>query len=262
MIVKEQFIKRLRDVFNLNIYEVKIWTALLSKGISTAAQLSDISNVPRSRSYDILESLEKKGFVIMKLGKPIKYMPTKPENVIKRVKNDIGKQAKERAEVLDNLKSTDVFTQLESLHKESMSFIKPADLSSAIKGRDRIYDQISTMLKSANKSVTIATSEKGLIRKLDAFKQTFKKLKNKGVKVRIIAPFDKNSEVIDKINGFVKVKSIKNIDARYILVDNKEILFMLTDDKEVHSTSDTAVWVTAPAFATALENLMDKTWSS
>ena len=67
MIVKEEFLSKLRRFFNLNLYEVKIWTALLSRGVSTAGELSDIANVPRSRSYDVLESLEKKGFVIMKL---------------------------------------------------------------------------------------------------------------------------------------------------------------------------------------------------
>ena len=63
MIVKEEFLSKLRRYFGLNLYEVKIWTALLSRGVSTAGELSDIANVPRSRSYDILESLEKKGFV-------------------------------------------------------------------------------------------------------------------------------------------------------------------------------------------------------
>ncbi|MBS3095823.1 hypothetical protein J4480_00115, partial [Candidatus Woesearchaeota archaeon] len=38
--------------FGINGYEVKIWTALLSRGVSTAGELSDIANVPRSRSYD------------------------------------------------------------------------------------------------------------------------------------------------------------------------------------------------------------------
>jgi len=36
MIVKEEFLSRLRRFFNLNLYEVKIWTALLSRGVSTA----------------------------------------------------------------------------------------------------------------------------------------------------------------------------------------------------------------------------------
>ncbi len=78
MIVQDTFLKKLRGAFDLNIYEVKIWTALLSRGIASAGELADISNVPRSRSYDVLESLEKKGFVIMKLGKPIKYIAIQP----------------------------------------------------------------------------------------------------------------------------------------------------------------------------------------
>ncbi len=58
MIVKEEFLNKLRQFFALNLYEVRIWTALLSRGISTAGELSDIGNVPRSRYYDVLESLE------------------------------------------------------------------------------------------------------------------------------------------------------------------------------------------------------------
>ena len=92
MIVKDDFIKKLKNAFDLNIYEVKIWTALLSKGVSSAGELSDISNVPRSRSYDILESLEKKGFVIMKLGKPIKYITVDPKEVLERVKKNVRLQ--------------------------------------------------------------------------------------------------------------------------------------------------------------------------
>jgi len=57
--VNEEFLKKLRSSFDLNIYEVKVWTALLSRGVAAAGELADISGVPRSRSYDVLESLEK-----------------------------------------------------------------------------------------------------------------------------------------------------------------------------------------------------------
>lgn len=94
MIVKEEFLSKLRRYFGLNLYEVKIWTALLSRGVSTAGELSDIANVPRSRSYDVLESLEKKGFVVMKVGKPIKYLAVSPKEVVERVKKNLPKTHK------------------------------------------------------------------------------------------------------------------------------------------------------------------------
>ena len=91
MIIKEDFLKKLRSAFNLNIYEVKIWTALLSRGISTAGELSEIGDVPRSRAYDVLESLEKKGFIVMKLGKPINYIAVEPQEVVERAKKLVNK---------------------------------------------------------------------------------------------------------------------------------------------------------------------------
>ena len=64
--------KQLKNL-GLNSYEAKTWVALLSRGMATATELSDISNVPRSRSYDVLESLERKGFIKVKHGKQISY---------------------------------------------------------------------------------------------------------------------------------------------------------------------------------------------
>ena len=92
MIVQKDFLNRLKD-FGLNSYESKLWIALLSRGVSTAGELSDISNVPRSRAYDVLESLEKKGFIIVKVGKPIKYLAVTPTEVVERVKKKVVEDA-------------------------------------------------------------------------------------------------------------------------------------------------------------------------
>src|SRR5512139_3806201 len=108
MIVKDEFLGKLRRYFNLKLYEVKIWTALLSRGVSTAGELSDIANVPRSRSYDVLESLEKKGFVIMKIGKPIKYIAVPPKEVLERVKKNIKNDADNHVKLLEDIKKTEL----------------------------------------------------------------------------------------------------------------------------------------------------------
>src|SRR3989344_9106586 len=112
MIVQKNFINKIKD-FGLNSYEAKLWTALLSRGISTAGELSDMATVPRSRSYDVLESLEKKGFVIMKLGKPIKYITLPPHEVVERVKKRIREDAESHERVLDELKGSTVLEELE-----------------------------------------------------------------------------------------------------------------------------------------------------
>src|SRR4030042_6900726 len=102
MIVQKDFLSKLRD-FGLNTYESKLWTALLSRGIATAGELSDIANVPRSRTYDVLESLERKGFIVVKIGKPIKYIAIPPEDVLERVKKRILSDAEGKTKILNEL---------------------------------------------------------------------------------------------------------------------------------------------------------------
>ena len=134
MIVKPELVKKLKGYFDLNIYETKVWLALLSKGISSAGEIAEISSVPRSRTYDVLESLEKRGFVIQKLGKPVKYIAVKPQIVIEKLKNNTTRYAEEKISTLSNLKDTTEYKELEELHKTGIEPIKNHELSSSIKG--------------------------------------------------------------------------------------------------------------------------------
>ncbi|MCH8872250.1 TrmB family transcriptional regulator, partial [candidate division KSB1 bacterium] len=85
--------------------------------IAAASELAVISGVPRSRCYDVLESLEKKGFIIMKIGKPIKYIAVEPEAVLDRVQKKLQEDAEQQIESVDKLSETDIFKELELLHK-------------------------------------------------------------------------------------------------------------------------------------------------
>ncbi len=262
MIVKEEFLNKLRQFFSLNLYEVRIWTALLSRGISTAGELSDIGNVPRSRAYDVLESLEKKGFVVMKLGKPIKYIAVEPKEVVERVKKLIRGQAEESVKILDNLKEGDVLGELNSLHSQGIEFIEPSDLSGALKGRHNLYTHLELMAKNSEKSIVLVTTSKGIIRKVDALKPELEKLTKKGVSIRIAAPITKeNASAIKDIMKIAEVRNLDKMDARFCIIDNKEILFMVLSDEEVHPTYDVGVWVNTPYFANTLNNLFERVWN-
>lgn len=260
MIVKEEFLSKLRRYFSLNLYEVKIWTALLSRGVSTAGELSDIANVPRSRSYDVLESLEKKGFVIMKLGKPIKYIAVPPAEVLERVKKNVKEDARGQIKRLESLKGTEVINELNTLHTQGVELIEPSDLSGSLKGRHNLYNHLELTIRNAEESVTLMTTSRGLLRKIEGLKQTFEKIKKRGVKIRIAAPLTKeNLQVVKELNNIAEVRHT-NSKARFCVVDGKELIFMVLDDAEVHPTYDVGVWVSTPFFAKALDNLFDVAW--
>jgi HTH-type transcriptional regulator, sugar sensing transcriptional regulator len=256
MIVQESFLKKIKD-FGLNSYEAKIWTALLSRGVSTAGELSDIAGVPRSRSYDILESLEKKGFIVMKIGKPIKYLAIPPEEVVERVKKRVSAQAEEQGKTLDQLKGSDVLNELNLLHTQGIDMVNPLDLTAIIKGRNQIYNHLSSMIKGAKKSIVLMTTEDGLIRKHKHLGTVLKKSADKGVSIKILAPFSsKSKDVVQELKKFSDVQNITGSGARFLIVDDRELAFMLSDDAKTHPNYDSAIWVNTPIFAETLSKAM------
>lgn len=259
-IVQKDFLKKIKD-FGLNSYEAKIWTALLSRGVSTAGELSDIAGVPRSRSYDVLESLEKKGFIIMKLGKPIKYIAVNPEEVVDRVKKNVIKDAEQQTQVLDTLRGSDILDELKSLHKNGVEMVDPAEITGALRGRNNSYDQMEAMIKACEEEFIMVSTEDGIVRKADAFFRALKKAHERGVKIKVAVPVtDKNRKALADLAPIATIKDLKGLNARFCIADGKEVLFMLLDDATVHPTYDLGVWLNTPYFAEALTQLFELAW--
>ena len=261
MIVKDEFLSRLRKIFDLNLYEVKVWAALLSRGTSTAGELSSISDVPRSRTYDILESLEKKGFIIMKLGKPIKFVALKPEEVVERVKKNLVKDAQEKSKRLEKLKGDEVLEELNTLFTKGIKFVEPTDLSGSLKGRQNLYNHLDMMVRNAEKTITIVTTAEGLNRKMEALMPSLELCKKRGVKVRIAAPITPNNKKIAKdFKKVANVKDLEKVKARFIVIDSNQVMFMLLDDEKFHPNYDVGVWINTEFFASALEQMFELAW--
>ncbi len=81
MDAKEKLVTLLRSM-GLNQYEAQAYAALLLFGEATAGELSNRAGIPRPRVYDIISRLEKKGFVVVQPGRPVKYRAVPPKEAI------------------------------------------------------------------------------------------------------------------------------------------------------------------------------------
>src|SRR3989304_2084439 len=88
MVASQHVLDALKQI-GLNLYERKLWVALLLRGSATAGELSSLSKVPHSRTYDVLESLAEKGFVMVQTAKPLKYMAIPPTEALERAKKKL-----------------------------------------------------------------------------------------------------------------------------------------------------------------------------
>jgi len=258
MIAKPELVKKVKGYFDLNIYETKVWLALLSRGISSAGEIAEVSGVPRSRTYDVLESLEKRGFAIEKLGKPVKYLAVKPSVVIEKLKNNTMKYAEEKVEVLSQLKDSKEYEELQNLHDTGIEPMKNHELSTSIKGRSNLYSQLRDTMESAENSVYFATSSYELLSKQKMFSEVFDKLKKRNVDLKVIISDDETeAKKISKKFG-VLIKS-KNINARFMIADRKELIFTLKPTN-VHEDYDYGFWINSEYFTNSLAYLFELAW--
>jgi len=254
----------------LNKYERNLWAALLSRGASTAGELSDISNVPRSRCYDVLESLAERGFVVIQPGKPMKYVAINPRDALERVKKKIQEHAVELGNKIDRFVKSDSLKELEKLHKENIKTVKPEELTGALKGRYAMIQQMETMLKKAKKSVKLVTTETGLTELAENHASVLKKASDSGVKVQIAAPVTKNLQDTAKelskyaqIRDLAEVEFVEKMLGRFCIVDGEEFILGLTDDTKTHPTQDIALWTqSAHASTNVFDPFFELVWKN
>jgi len=257
MTAKPELIKKIRYYFGLNVYESKVWLALLSKSIASVGEIAELSGVPRSRVYDVLESLEKRGFAIAKLGKPIKYIAVKPAIAIEHMKNNILKEAEEKVKSLNMIKETPEYKELEILHNRAKQ-TQFEELGTLIRGK-HISTQIKEFISKAKKEVTIVSSYEALKEKTSFLKPLFDKLKAQGVNIRV-AVNDQGKEA--NIAGLGKELGVMvrrtKINAKFCIVDNSELLVFVTSNNE--GEKEIAVWMNSPFFSKALTTFLSPVW--
>lgn len=258
MVVDEELVSKVKSLFNLNTYEAKVWLALLSKGVATASEISTLADIPRSRAYDVLESLEKKGFVVMKLGKPIKYIAISPTEVVDRLRKRYEEMINNKVKVLEDLKNSDIVKELENIHKSGEARIDITEKSAAIKGQQNIISHLETMLKEAEERVNIVTTEISFVKQATVLKPVFYELKERNVMVRILTPIkEENARFVKDLLNYAEIYDSGDLRGRVVTIDSEEVLMMIFDEKDIHSAMDIGIWLYAPALAKFIDNMID-----
>lgn len=257
MITNQELIRKVRDYFSLNIYETKVWLALISRGIASAGEIAQISGVPRSRTYDVLESLEKQGFAITKIGKPVKYIAVKPTVIIENLKSKALSQANEKIDTLSSLKETKEYAELDSLFKKGIEPVKHTDLSGIVKGKSNIAVYLKELLENAEKEVSICMPVTEVESKSKLFSFLFEKLKEKKIKTNLALNGDEKQ--IKKLAEKYNIKAKKtDLNSKFFIIDRKNFLFMLTNSEE--GKDELAMWISSDFFVNSLATMFNSSF--
>lgn len=253
--IKPELVKKVKDYFGLNIYETKVWLALLSRGIVSAGETAEISGVPRSRTYDVLESLAKRGFAIIKIGKPVRYIAVEPKVILEKMKLHVMHEAQERVKTLGTLRETNEYAELEELHKNGINPVSSEELSGFVKGRSNILPKLRQLIESAEKEIIVHTTLEDFENKSRVLAPALQKSQENDVKVKIslVGSEDKIKKLGSKLN--LKVRSTDKL-GKFFVADKREMLFMISPD---NSEDDVGIWLNAPFFIDSFSGMYDST---
>jgi sugar-specific transcriptional regulator TrmB len=266
MVASQETLDKLEDI-GLNMYERKIYAALLGRGTSTAGELSEMTNVPRSRAYDVLESLAEKGFAVIKSSQPMEYVSIPPEQAIENIKKQHQKDLEEKLDKLESFKDSEAVGELEELYDQGVELVDPADMSGSLQGRHQIHQHMGTMFQQAENAIKIVTSEQGLNEIADNHADLLREAREEGVNVRVLAPVtDSNRDAYEALNDSAEIRHLEDREefempnSRFAIVDNDAVTVAMTEE-EVHSTQDTAFWTKSDHMAgNTMEPVFDMLW--
>lgn len=265
MVASQETLDKLEDI-GLNMYERKIYAALLGRGVSTAGELSEMTNVPRSRAYDVLESLAEKGFVVIKSSQPMEYVSIPPNEAIENIKNQHQKELEDKLRRLDDFKDSEAVKELEELYDQGVELVDPSEMSGSLRGSHQINQHMGTMFQKAESSIKIATTESGLRDLVENHSDLLEEAKEQGVNVKVLAPVvDSNRESFEHLKDFAEVRHLEDREefeipnGRFAIVDDDMTMSMTHD--EVHSTQDTAFWTRSDHMSNeTMEPVFDMLW--
>ncbi len=246
MVASNETLDALEDI-GLNMYERKIYAALISRGVSTAGELSEMTNVPRSRAYDVLESLAEKGFAILKPSKPMQYVAVPPEEALENTKSLHREELETKINQIERFKDSDAINELQTLYSEGVTRVEPSEMSGALKGRYNVYKHLGNMFDSAEREIRIMTTEEGLQDIHDNHAEDLEAAHENGVQVRILTPFTaENEQARERLSAHAEIRDLDDDpktrpEGRIHIVDDEQVAFALTHDS-IHPTQDSAFW--------------------
>ncbi|NCO96526.1 MAG: hypothetical protein COY38_01600 [Candidatus Aenigmarchaeota archaeon CG_4_10_14_0_8_um_filter_37_24] len=267
MLASSEVMDSLKSI-GLNLYERKLWVALLAKGVATAGELSAVANVPRSRSYDVLQTLADKGYVVVQTSKPLKYVAVSPKEGLEKAKEKLKENYEVSIDRIDKFQGSKAVDELNQIHKKGLQLVLPEDLTGSLKGKYSVLQQMDSMFKNATSSVNIVTTPTGLNELFENQYNILKKLKEKGVKIRIAAKTDERcAEAIKALSGVAEIKGISDmpvpLHGNFYIVDGKELSMGLSDPETVHTSQQMMFWTKSQHAAESLgEPLFNLVWQS
>lgn len=220
------------EKIGLTSYEIRTFSSLLKAKELTASDLSQKSGVPYSKIYEVLGTLEGKGWIGSDDSRPTKYFAKSPATGIETTKQKMESEFKENQNIILN--------ELVPLYEKSGSSEKP-DIW-VLSGTVNIAAKILEMVETCRNEVLIALPEASE----ELVKQALPKLRllhDKGVEITVLTSDKMNKESLKAVSRVADVKVKEGMFGGGIISDKRYVVILLGPEMGAEDAVETvAIW--------------------
>mgnify|MGYP000262407114 CR=1 FL=1 len=221
------------EALGLSAYAAQTLVTLFSIGEGTARNVSEVSNVPRTRVYDAIEELRQYGLVDVQQSTPQRFWAVSPETAGRIFQTEYTQRVNTLLDAIDDLETTSVSEEQRGVW--------------TVTGRDTATQRVIDFIDTAEEEIIYTTVEALLT---DEILDSLQDAGERGVSVTIGGM---SAEVENKLaDAIPEVKTIDTIwewsdssAGRLLLVDRQRTLVsvLITNGSET-IRDETAIWGT------------------
>lgn len=226
------------EQLGLTEYEAKCFVALTRIKQGTAKDISHISDVPRSRVYDTVERLHKRGLVDVQQSEPRQYRAVSKDTAFNKLRQDYN----------DSIETADAaLEQVESAKTQEEKGLW------AVANASHVTDRVEELLDDADEHVHLIIADETTLNQeiLDQLAAT----SNHGVSILVEVPSEEVQERVQQLIPDAQIvvsgglrethKVVKKWPGQLIMVDNQAVLASGVEETDIpNMREETAVWST------------------
>ena len=225
--------------YGLTEYEARTYLALLHLGVASARDVANLSRVPRTKIYSVLDDLHAKQLAEIIPERPKKYGVVPFDSYLRQFEREY--KAK-----LTKLEEDKKFLMAAFQAKDNGGPDKAGSFQ-VLKGRKNVLNRKYEMVGRAAKEILEMGTEFSAVR-MGYYMPLLKERARLGAKMRLLCPIteanEENIEEFRRAGGQVRANPGKSPGSVIMIVDDSEVLIChyVPDDEHLFKGEDIAIW--------------------
>ncbi len=232
--------------WGLTDYEIKCYVVLVGGGGMTASEVSEAAEVPYSKIYEVLDSLERKGWVRVEGGRPARYFAKSPITALEANRLRVERELKEYESVVIS-ELLPIFEGSGAREKHDIWILR---------GEANILSKIRSLLSNCEEELQAAapwlTPEM-----LEFVFPVLAAISGRGGRVKVMVSTSCDPRIVRRLDSVAEVRVRDQLFGGGVIADSREVVLILGDEGNPFSL---AIWSDHVGLAKLAKGYFEYLW--